>query len=794
FSFGDYFKREACRWAWELVTIRLGLGPDRLLATVFETDDEAARVWEEVGVPPERILRRGRKDNFWDMGVAGPCGPCSELLYDRGDAFGPAYAGSGTVDDERYLEIWNLVFMQHVQDDRGQITGDLASKSVDTGAGLERIAAILQGVPSAFETDVMAPILRGVEGATRRRYGEDPAGDVSLRILTDHVRAMTFLIADGVLPSNEGRGYVLRRVIRRAVRHARLAGADRPLLAELSGSAVELFAPVFPEVDRGRFLIRRVVENEEARFDLALRRGLGIIEEEVSAAASRGEVRLAGSIAFELHDTYGFPLDLTAEIAAESGLVVDLAEFDALMLAQRERARAARNTPDDELPSSEALRLILSEAGPSEFLGYERAVAETGIVGIVRGLESVPALSDGEEGEVICDRTPFYPEGGGQVGDRGIIRTPNGSFRVTGTRWGIPPPRGLIVHEGRVTSGEVLVGQAAETAVDPAHRLGARQSHTATHMTHWALRDILGEHAKQRGSLVEPGRLRFDFSHFEAVSPEVLARIEEEVNGRVIADDPVRAFETTFENATSLGALALFGERYGDYVRVVEVGDYSRELCGGTHTVRTGQVGVIKILGESSIGAGVRRLEAYTGMAGLRHLNEQAGRLKVAAGMLKTDPDRVVERLEKVMETLQALEAEVAAQRGAAQHAEVRAILASEARMVGTRRLVVLRRDGRSVDELRKLALALRDGLGSGVVVVGSARDGRANVVAAVSRDLVGQGLSAQELVAEGAAVLGGGGGGKPDLGIGGGPRGAEIAPALAAVERAARTLLETIR
>ncbi|MGH2732498.1 MAG: alanine--tRNA ligase [Actinomycetota bacterium] len=789
FSFGDYFKTDACRWAWELVTIHLSLAPERLWVTVFETDDEAAEIWEkEVGVPPERILRRGREDNFWDMGVAGPCGPCSELLYDRGESFGRPYEGDGEIDDERYLEVWNLVFMQHLQNDRGEIVGDLPTQNVDTGAGLERIAAILQGVPSTFETDTLAPLLGAAEEVIGTEYGTDDRSDISLRILADHPRAMTMLIADGVLPSNEWRGYVLRRLIRRAVRHARLAGLERPVLRRLAEAAIELFADVYEEVGRNRELILAVAEREEARFDATLRRGLSILETEIAGTLARGETRLGGDVAFELHDTYGFPLDLTLEIAREDSLSVDVPAFEALMVAQRERARAAGRAATAEVPGAELLRRLRSEAGESSFVGYDRLHEEGTIIGLIRDLEGVPVLQEGREGEVAVDRTPFYPEGGGQVGDRGELRTATGRFRVSDTRWGIP---GVIVQRGRVIAGEILLGQEVEATVDPTHRDDVRRSHTATHMLHWGLRDTLGEHARQQGSLVEPGRLRFDFSHFEAVSKDLMGQIEEEINARVLVNDAVRAFETTYDHAVSLGAMALFGEKYGDYVRVVEVGDYSRELCGGTHVSQTGQVGVIKILGESSIGAGIRRIECYTGAAGLSFLNTQAARLRQIAEMLKTDPERVVERLERTLETTRELEAELGRQRAAGVAEEARQILASKATAsVAGSRIVSLRRDGRPMNELRKLAVAIRERLDSGVVLVASAQDERASLVVAVSSDLVERGLSARTLLSQAAAHLGGGAGGKPDLAMGGGPQAGEIGGALDEAVRATEAAL----
>jgi alanyl-tRNA synthetase len=797
FSFGDYFKREVIPWAWELATQGFGLDPGRLYATVFTTDDDAATIWaEHTGVAADHILRRGRKDNFWTMGVAGPCGPSSELLYDRGEAFGATWTGSGPLDDERYLEIWNLVFMQHLQDDQGTIVGDLPRPSVDTGAGLERIAAILQGVATAFETDTLAPLLAAAQSVTGAAYGQSAATDMSLRVLSDHPRAMAMLVADGVLPSNEGRGYVLRRLIRRAVRHARLLGVDRALLTELTGVAVDLFAPVYPEVGRNAELITRVISREESRFDATLRRGLSRLEDEIAAARRRGEARLPGEMVFELHDTYGFPLELTTEFAADEGLTVDPAEFDVHMQAQRTRAREARKAGGDHGPEQDALREILAESGTTEFLGYGRLNGEGTVAGIVRGAGSsgggvaVPVLAEGEQGELVLDRTSFYPEGGGQIGDRGTIVTATGRFSVADTHW-VPAAGGVIVHQGRVSAGEVQVGQSAATQVAPAHRQGTERSHTATHMLHWALRDTLGEHARQAGSLVEPGRLRFDFSHFEGVPGETLARIEEEVNSRVLSDDPVHTFETTYDEATSLGAMALFGEKYGDFVRVVEVGDYSKELCGGTHVHHTGQVGVIKVLGESSIGAGIRRVEAYTGAAGLQYLNAQADRLRRAAELLRTDPEQVVERLEKLLETSKGLEAQLAKQKAAGIEDEVKSVLTSDAvQAMGSAKLVMLRRDGRAVDELRKLAVTLRDRLGSAVVVVGTAQE-KANLVVAVSRDLVSRGVSAQELLAPGAARLGGGGGGKPDLAVAGGSRTAELDAALAAVRQAAVAALE---
>jgi alanyl-tRNA synthetase len=787
FSFGDYFKLDACRWAWELLTTGFNLDRDRIWITVHETDDDAATIWEEqVGVPREKILKRTREQgNFWDMGVAGPCGPCSELLYDRGDAFGARYVG-GELDEERYLEVWNLVFMQHMQNDRGEITGDLPKRNVDTGMGLERLASILQDVPTAFEIDSMAPMLRKAEELTGHRYRASNISDVGLRVLAEHSRSMAMLIADGVLPANTGRGYVLRRLIRRAARHARLLGVEEILLSRLTEVVVDVFEEAYPEVARNRDLIQKVVEKEETRFEQTLRQGLGILEEQISRLKEAGMRKIPGELVFKLHDTYGFPFDLTSDIAREEELEVDRQEFDVLMGEQRVRARAARVAEEVEGPQMDVLQRIKEVKGKTDFRGYEKLIVDTTVVGLTQGLVGVQVLGPETPGEVILAETPFYPRGGGQIGDRGEIRTESGTLRVEDTRWGIP---GVVIHSGTVIAGEIEVGQEARAIVDSSHREGVRQSHTATHMLHWALRSSLGEHARQKGSLVEPGRLRFDFNHFEPVSPDHLAEIEEEIKRRVLYDDSVRAFETTFEYATSIGAMALFGEKYGDHVRVVEVGDYSKELCGGTHVAHTGQVGVVKLTHEGSVAAGIRRVEALTGLAGLNHLNAQADRLRKVADRLKTDPEHVLERLDKTLETLASLQAQLSQRAAQGHQDEVKAILASDAVKSLNRgyRVVVSLRDNSTVDQLRKLAISLRDELGSGVAIVGSATDGKANLIAATSRDLVEKGVTSQSFLADGAAILGGGGGGRPDLAVAGGPNKNEIGRAMDAVERAVR-------
>ena len=791
FSFGDYFKSNACEWAWELMTDGFNLDVDRLWITVFEEDDEAAEIWEkQVGVAPERVLRRTREQgNFWDMGVAGPCGPCSEILYDRGEAFGTTFTGDNELDEERYLEVWNLVFMQYMQDDKFQITGELPNKNVDTGLGLERLASILQDVPTVFEIDSMAAILSVVEQATGKKYGESHESDVGLRVLSEHARSMTMLIADGVLPGNVGRGYVLRRLIRRAARHARLLGIEELFLARLTEVVIDTYSGDYPEVGRNADLIRAVVSKEEERFDQTLRQGMEILDEEIARLKNAGSTTLSGDITFKLHDTYGFPLDLTQDIATEEGLQVDRDAFVGLMKQQKTRARAARPAGSKNLPENEALTEIRDTLGKTDFLGYEQLSLDAGVVGILQGVVPSQVLPQGSTGELILNRTPFYPRGGGQIGDHGEIRTDTGLFRVDDTAWGVP---GVVIHSGTVVHGEIRAGQDARATVDPVHREGVTQAHTSTHILHWTLHKTLGEHAKQMGSLVEPGRLRFDFNHYEPVHADQLAEIEEIINRRSLWDDPVRAFETTYDYATSIGAMALFGEKYGEHVRVVEVGDYSKELCGGTHVARTGNIGLVKLVHEGSVAAGIRRVEALTGWAGFNYLNSQAEKLKQVAERLKTDPEKVLERLDKTLETLSSLQSQLNQQAAQGAQAQVKEILASDAlRDVNGHRMVISLRKDASVDDLRKLATALRDELGSGVVVLGSTSNGKANLVAAASKDLVGKGISSSPFVSTGAKVLGGGGGGKPDMAVAGGPQADQIGKALEAVEEEVRRTLQ---
>jgi alanyl-tRNA synthetase len=784
FSFGDYFKEKACPWAWELITEAFEVDPDRLWVSVYKDDDEAEQIWiDAVGVRPERVVRRDA-ENFWSMGVAGPCGPDSEIFFDRGEAYGPPAPDGPATDEERYIEIWNLVFMENECNDRIEPVAALPKKNIDTGTGVERLAVALQEVPSIFETDTLYGVLRRAAEVTGQRYGDNARVDASLRILADHGRAMTFLIDDGVLPSNQERGYVLRRVLRRAVRQARLLDYDKPILPVLIDATLELMGDAYPETAARRDFIVEVASREEERFDTTLRQGLWLLEAQVAQVRSAGSKTLGGDVAFQLHDTFGFPIDLTREIAAEAGIEVDTSSFSELMAGQRERARASRRS-DSGSEAAPIAGQLLQEQGPTDFLGYEHLQATARVLAITVGTAAVPIAEEGDEVDLILDRTVFYAEGGGQVGDRGEIRASGGHAQVTDTRRLLP---GVTGHRVRVTSGELAAGDEVTLAVDPRWRTGAERAHTATHILHWVLRDRLGEHATQAGSLVEPGRLRFDFHHFEPLGAARAADMGEEMQERVLADDGVRAYETSYDFAKSIGAMAIFGEKYGDFVRVVEVGEYSKELCGGTHVPHTSQIGVVVLTSEGSVGANLRRVEALVGHEGLRFLEGRASVLQRAADALRTNPDEVADRVERLLATHKEMERKIAAVERRASEADAAALANAAVDVDGTR-LVAARRDG-GVDELRALAQMLKSRLGSAVIVLGTSGEGRANLVGAVTADLVARGLSAREMLGPGAALLGGGAGGKPDLSISGGPSADHLGAAIEAVAQEARKLL----
>jgi alanyl-tRNA synthetase len=769
FSFGDYFKEKAIPWSHEFVTEYLGLAPERLWFTVHETDDEAEGIWiDDVGVPPERV-QRGGKDNFWQMGVPGPCGPSSELFYDKGEEFG-APGGPIGGGEERYVEIWNLVFMQNIQDEPYQVVGELPAKNIDTGMGLDRIAAVMQNAPSVFDIDTTREILRTAERYTRLEYGASERADVSLRILADHGRTVTFLIGDGVIPSNDGRGYVLRRVLRRAVRHAWQYGGEGLVIPRLADSVIDLMGDAYPDLVEKRDLILDVVTREEEKFRRTLESGHQLLDTEL--AEKEG---LSGSVAFKLHDTYGFPIDLTKEIAAERGVEVDLEGFDAEMEAQRQRARAAWKG-SDAIESAEVYRKVIDEHGLTDFVGYDFEAADGILLSMVRDGETIDRAEEGQEIELFLDKTPFYAESGGQVGDTGVIETDTGAAFVHDTQHVI---QGLHGHKARVTRGNVRIGQPVRSAINSPKREGIRKSHTGTHVLHWAIRDVLGDHANQAGSLVGDGRLRFDFSHFSQVAPQELGEIEAEINERLIANGRVSTTVTTKEEAEKMGALAFFGDKYGDVVRVVRVGDYSTEFCGGTHTSTAGQVGPLLIVSESSIGSNLRRVEALTGMAAYEHLVTLRDSLQRSGDMLRTPPEEVPARLERILEKVSGLEEQleaIASQRMGSLAED----LASQSEKVGDVQTVIAGVDDVGGNELRQVALGIRDRLdGSSLVIVGSAQGGKGSLVGVLTRDLVERGISAGELIAPPARELGGGGSRDPELAQAGGPHGNKLQAAL---------------
>jgi alanyl-tRNA synthetase len=790
FSFGDYFKKEAIAFAYELVTEGYGIDPDRLWASVYEEDEEAVGFWADVGIPPSRIDRRGKFDehgepaNFWWTHAAGPCGPCSEIFVDRGPKYGPE--GGPAVDEERFVEIWNLVFMQDECDEESNVVRELPRKNIDTGSSLERVAMVLQGVDSAFDTDILRPLVEAAESVTGRRYLKDERDDVSLRIIADHGRAATFLIADGVLPSNEGRGYVLRLMLRRMVTHARKLGVELPVMDRLVETTIQLMGDAYRELNANKAFILQVAASEEERFAATLRRGLEMLDQAIGSGGERASVVL-GDVAFKLHDTYGFPLELTLELAAEQGLGVDTEGFTRLMDEQRRRAQRAAKKGG---PAEAVLDEIARTAGPTEFLGYEKLSSDGHLVGLAQDGSRARTAGEGALVRFVLDRTPFYAEGGGQVGDRGTLRTGSGVIEVTDSR---PGPGGTIVHEGVVTAGEVREGEEARASVDASRREATARSHTATHVLHHTVRQSLGEHARQAGSLVEPGRLRFDFTHFEAVSRPALEEIEYVANGRLSQDQPVRAYETTLEFARSEGAIALFGEKYGDIVRVVEVGDYSIELCGGTHVQHTGEVALIRLISEGSIGSGLRRVEALTGSDALKQVNLERRLLEevmeaVRSGDLSQTPERVRQAVARIKQ----LESELGKIRKGERQREVER-LASQAIDVSGVALVVAKLDGQEADELRETAIALRDRLGKGLhgaAVLGTAGGGRALLVAACTNELVSRGVTAPALLEHAAKAIGGGAGGKPGLAFAGGGLAEALPSALADIPGRLATLL----
>ncbi len=778
FSFGDYFKEKAIPWAYDLITEEYGIDPGRLWYTVHLTDDEAAEIWiDGVGVPADRDPRPD-EDNTRQLGVAGPSGRSPESRTDTGREHGRA--GGPAVDDERHVEIWNLVFMQNIQDRPYHVVGDLPAKNIDTGAGLERIATVLQGVDSIFETDVIRPVVATAERATGILYGHAERTDISLRIMADHGRAVTFLIGDNVVPSNEGRGYVLRRLTRRAVRHASLLGSEDLIMPKLVDSTVDVMSEAYPELVEKQDAILEMVTREEEQFRRTLRSGHQLLDEELRDLEPGA--MLSGETAFKLHDTFGFPKELTEEIVSERGFQVDLAEFNSMMDTQRERARAAFKGVD-AAAKADAYRTLLSGVDQSEFIGYDREEGVGRILSIVAEGETVERAEEGREVEIFLDRTPFYAESGGQIGDSGSIVTPTGSIKVKDTQFAVP---GLHGHRGIVTAGSVQLGQDATMAIDHERRERIRQNHTGTHILHWALREVIGEHVHQAGSLVSDGRLRFDFSHYQGMTPEQLREVELAANQRVIENSTVTTIETSTADAEKMGAIAFFGDKYGEEVRVVRAGDYSTEFCGGTHVPTTGQIGPLILVTEGSVAANTRRIDALTGTAGYEYLAALRSDLERTASALGTQPGRVVQAAQSLSLHAKEQEARIEEFEQQSRSAAAKDLLGQTEEHNG-RKVLVARQEGLTGDALRALAFQIRDRLGSGIGVLGSTADGKGALIAFVSDDLVAEGLSAGEVIGDAARVLGGGGSRDPRLAQAGGPNGDRLDDALEVARTAAR-------
>ncbi|MEX2394730.1 MAG: alanine--tRNA ligase [Actinomycetota bacterium] len=771
FSFGDYFKKEAIGWAWELVTREFGLDPERLWVTVYEEDSESEELWlQETPIPKERIQRLGKKENFWDMGVPGPGGPNSEMFYDRGPDYG--VEGGPAVDDMRYLEIYNLVFMQYLTDGQKNPVEDLAAPCVDTGMGLDRMATVLQESGSIYDPDLFSPVMDRAAELTDRKRLESEESDRLLRILTDHSRSASFLIADGVTPSNEGRGYVLRRVMRRAITKARLAGVTRELLAPMCEAVIARFGHVYPELQRNVESINLMVKREEERFTQTLELGLRILDEAIETS---GGV-LPGEVAFRLQDTFGFPLDITKDVAEERGMTIDLESYERLMAEQRERSRHVGETGKKRTEVADI------SVPPTTFLGYGERASTSEVLALLRGVEPITSATTGDEVDVVFASTPFYPEGGGQVGDRGLIASGDARAEVLDTqRLG-----SAILHKVRVIDGELHVGLEMEQHVDPVRRTGAEQAHTATHVMHHTLRNTLGEHVRQMGSLVEPGRLRFDFSHFSSVDADTLAEMEEIVNLHVEADDAVTPFETSYRDAIDrYHAMAFFEEKYGDVVRVVGIGDYSYELCGGTHVGATGRIGFVKLLGESSIGSNIRRIEALTGAEGLRFVNQRLRAAERAAELVRVAPDELVSGIERLVSAQKELQKQLEALARSGIGAAVDELI-GQARDAGAAKLLVARRDG-DANVIRDLAVALRDKLGPSVVVLGASENGAPKLVVATTKSLD---IDARAILKPAAPHIQGGAGGKPELAMAGGRDASGLDEALAIAGREAESAL----
>jgi alanyl-tRNA synthetase len=779
FSFGDYFKEEAILFGWEFLTKTVGLEKDRMWVTVFRDDDEADLLWKKIGVSPSRIVRCGEKDNFWQMGDTGPCGPCSELHFDQG----PSVPGDDQPNGEgdRVIEIWNLVFMQYNRDAAGTLH-PLPKPSIDTGMGLERLAAVAQGKYSNYDSDVFTPLLDAVAARAGVQYGGQETTDRSMRVVADHLRAITFLMADGVLPSNEGRGYVLRRILRRAARHGRLLGIVEPFLHELTAAVVNQKGPVYSEIRGAAATIAEATRGEEERFIATLDQGLPILNELIAKARSAGSKILTGSDVFKLYDTYGFPMDLMGEACREQEMTLDEAGFDRAIEEQRTRARKTGGFEQET--TRPAVAELAGRLGATKFIGYDRLESDSVVLAILKGDRLVKEAAEGDAVELVLDMTPFYAEGGGQVGDRGLLMGTDGQVEIQETTRPVPT---VILHTGIVTKGRIREGESLHMTVDATTRQAAQRNHTATHLLHAALRDLLGPHVKQYGSLVGPNRLRFDFAHFRPLTSRDIDEIELVVNNEVRKNERVATEVMSIQDAVAKGALAFFGDKYGEQVRVVTVESFSKELCGGTHCRQTGDIGLFRIESETGVAAGVRRIEAQTGSGALAHMKRLETDIRELADLLKVGQSELVAKTRKVITQLKDKERELE---------ELKLKMASgsavesAARTIAGVQVHVQRTDGLDVNGMRALADQLRDKLKTGVVALGAANDGKVSLLVVVTKDLIGR-LKAGDLIKAMAAEVGGTGGGRPEMAQAGGKDPAKLDAALENVFGLVERMLE---
>jgi alanyl-tRNA synthetase len=784
FSFGEYFKEESLVWGWEFITEWLEMDPNLLWGTVYHEDDEAYDIWRDViKMPEERIVRLGKKDNFWEIGT-GPCGPCSEVYFDRGPAYGcGAPDCKPGCDCDRYLEFWNHVFTQYNRDENGEYHL-LDKKNIDTGMGLERIACILQEVDSIFDVDTIKAILTRVETVSGKKFGVTKANDVSIRIITDHIRAVTFMVSDGILPNNESRGYVLRRLLRRAARHGKLLGISGSFLADLSNTVVELSKEAYPDLEKRHDYIRKIIEIEEERFQQTLDQGLSILQADIAAMEAKGESILAGDKAFRLYDTYGFPLDLTNEILQEKGLTTDEDGFLREMELQRERARSARGGADELGWEGDALSGLPAEI-TSTFVGYDTLEISSEVIamateqGLADGLSHATAPL---KARIVLKSTPFYPEGGGQVGDKGTLFSDTAIFNVHDTKKGTG---GMIIHVGELVQGEIKVGQTLTAKVDQDTRLDTARNHTATHLLHKALKSVLGAHVEQAGSLVDPHKLRFDFTHFQHLTPEEVKAVEDQVNAQIFAPHVIETFNTSIKEAKDMGATALFGEKYGDTVRVVKAGDYSLELCGGTHLDNTAKISALKITSEGGVAAGVRRIEAATGRNFYALYKKLENQVEKTSEVLKTPQHDLIKRAENLMEENRALQKELQEMKNKMAAGSIDDLIQNAKNIKGMN-LVAAKIDGADSDMLKDIGDRLKDRLENAVVVLGTASADKALFIVMCAPGAIALGAHAGSIIKEVAKVAGGGGGGTPHMAQAGGKDPSKIE---AAVSKASELL-----